>query len=341
MGLRSDILTWYSRHKRDLPWRRTRDPYAIWVSEIMLQQTRVETVAPYYERFLRRFPNMAALARAREPAVLAAWSGLGYYRRARHLHAAARAVVRDHGGVLPRTRDQLLVLPGIGSYTAAAISSIAFGAEEAAVDGNVLRVLARVAGLRGRRDSPTLRRRVESLASELAKGPRPRDWTQALMEVGATTCLPRDPLCEQCPAARRCVARAGGDPSRYPAPLEVKAPRREKRLLLLARYGDRVLLVPDESSWTLPTRRLGRSPGSRAAKALAARYLATSGADIRPEHRFQHRTYSHDLSCEVWSLDLTKDEAISGANSRWATRAQLRALPLRAPTLKALKHIRR
>jgi len=311
------------------------------VSEIMLQQTRVETVTPYYDRFLRRFPDVVTLARAREPAVLAAWSGLGYYSRARHLHAAARAIVRDHGGVLPRTKDGLLTLPGIGSYTAAAISSIAFGAEEAAVDGNVIRVLARIAGLRGRRDSPALRVQVQSMARDLAKGPKPRDWTQALMELGATTCLPRDPLCDQCPAARRCVARAGGDPSRYPEPLALKAPRREKRLLLLARSGDRVLLVPDESSWTLPTRGIGSGPSSRAAKALAARYLATSRADIRPAHRFQHRTYSHDLSFEVWSLDLTKAEAVSGANSRWATRAQLRTLPLRAPTLKALKHIRR
>ena len=162
---RRGILAWYQRHKRDLPWRRTRDPYAIWVSEIMLQQTRVETVIPFYDRFLRLFPDVRTLARAREAAVLAAWSGLGYYRRARHLHAAARAVVRDHGGEVPGTREDLLALPGIGAYTASAIASIAFSREEAAVDGNVIRVLARVHGLRGRRDSPALRRRVETIAA--------------------------------------------------------------------------------------------------------------------------------------------------------------------------------
>src|SRR5690242_14005486 len=152
-GARAALLAWYRAARRDLPWRRTRDPYAIWVSEIMLQQTRVETVVPYYERFLRRFPDVATLARAREAAVLAAWSGLGYYRRARHLHDAARAVVREHAGVIPDTREGLLTLTGIGDYTASAIASIAFGQEEAAVDGNVVRVLARIRGLRGRRDS--------------------------------------------------------------------------------------------------------------------------------------------------------------------------------------------
>jgi len=343
--LRRDVLAWYARHKRDLPWRRTRDPYAIWVSEIMLQQTRVETVIPFFERFLRRFPDVATLARAREAAVLGAWSGLGYYRRARHLHAAARTVMRERGSTMPGTREGLLALPGIGTYTASAIASIAFGQEEAAVDGNVIRVLARIHGLRGRRDSSTLRRRVLAIARELARGPKPGDWTQALMELGAVTCLPREPLCDRCPASRHCAARRSGDPARYPQPMAMKAPRVERRLLLLARRGDRVLLVPEDAdagaSWALPSTRLRAATATpRVARALADRHLApaSTAAPSGPRLTFQHRTYSHDLTFEVWSVDADPGSAASG--SLWATRAQLRKLPLRAPTLKALKNIR-
>jgi A/G-specific adenine glycosylase len=343
--LRRDVLAWYQRHKRDLPWRRTRDPYAIWISEIMLQQTRVETVIPFYERFLRRFPDVATLARARETAVLAAWSGLGYYRRARHLHDAARAVVREHGGVMPDTSEGLLTLPGIGGYTASAIASIAFDREEAAVDGNVIRVLARIRGFRGRRDSGALRKRIETIARELARGSKPGDWTQALMELGATICLPREPLCDRGPAARSCAARESGDPARYPEAMPVKAPRVERRLLLLARRGDRVLLVPEDgtagASWTLPSARLLAAAATpRAARALADRHLAPSSkaAPSGPKLTFQHRTYSHDLTFEVWSVDAVSESGAAG--TLWATRAQLRKLPLRAPTIKALKNIR-
>ncbi|HET7903271.1 MAG TPA: A/G-specific adenine glycosylase, partial [Candidatus Eisenbacteria bacterium] len=213
---RAALLRWYGRNRRDLPWRRARDPYAIWVSEIMLQQTRVETVVPYYERFLERFPTLHALARSSESSVLAAWSGLGYYRRARNLRDAASLVARDHGGAIPRDPAALRALPGIGAYTAAAIASIAFDRPAAAVDGNVVRVIARWDGRRGRRDDAALRRAVTARAESLAPGARPGDWTQALMELGATLCLPRDPLCERCPVARWCRARRGGRPDRYP-----------------------------------------------------------------------------------------------------------------------------
>jgi A/G-specific adenine glycosylase len=344
-SLRHDILAWYTRGKRDLPWRRTRDPYAIWVSEIMLQQTRVETVVPFYERFLRRFPDAGSLARAREPALLAAWSGLGYYRRARNLHAAARAIVREHAGRVPETRDALLGLPGIGGYTAAAIASIAFGRAEAAVDGNVVRVLARIAGLRGRRDSTALKARVREVAESLAPGPRTGDWTQALMELGATICLPRDPLCERCPAADACVARRSGDPDRFPEASAAKTPRVERRLLILVKAGGRVLLVPDEAdsraTWTLPYARLGPTASSAlAARALAARVPGATGNTAPPIRRvgFKHRTFSHDLTYEVWSMDLAPAAArkLGAGSAIWATARQLRRLPLRAPTLKAL-----
>src|SRR5439155_12475332 len=233
--LRAAILRWYLKHRRDLPWRSTQDPYAIWVSEIMLQQTRVETVIPYYRRFLERFPNVRSLAKASEADVLARWSGLGYYGRARNLRDAASLLVREHAAQLPEDPAALRRLPGVGEYTAAAISSVAFGRPVAAVDGNVIRVLTRIHGLRGRRDSTALRRRVNAIAETLAVGPRPGDWTQALMELGATVCLPREPLCERCPARTPCIARRSGHADRYPEAAPVAAPKQERRVILLAR----------------------------------------------------------------------------------------------------------
>jgi A/G-specific adenine glycosylase len=207
--LRRRLLAWYRANRRDLPWRRTHDPYAIWVSEIMLQQTRVAAVVDRYQAFLARFPSVAALAQAAEQDVLAQWSGLGYYRRARMLHQAARHLIREHGGALPESVQELRDVPGIGAYTAAAIASIAHGQVAAVVDGNVERVLCRVAGWNA---SPAagksaLRRRVSGLAAVLIDPARPGDFNQALMELGATLCLPRNPRCPQCPISALCATR--------------------------------------------------------------------------------------------------------------------------------------
>ncbi|HVJ89394.1 MAG TPA: A/G-specific adenine glycosylase, partial [Labilithrix sp.] len=204
-ALHQALLAWYAAERRDLPWRRTRDPWAIWVSEIMLQQTRVETVKPYFERFMQRFPTPLALAEAPEDQVLAAWSGLGYYRRARMLHAGARVVAQRSG--MPADRDGLLELPGIGRYTAGAIASIAYGERVGLVDGNVARVFARIFAI----DDDMKRagmRRAEQLAEELVPERAPGDWNQALMELGATICTPRAPSCERCPVFRSCRAHA-------------------------------------------------------------------------------------------------------------------------------------
>ncbi|HYX69772.1 MAG TPA: A/G-specific adenine glycosylase, partial [Terriglobales bacterium] len=186
-AFRAALLAWYGRHRRALPWRATRDPYRVWVSEIMLQQTRVNAVLEHYRRFLRRFPDVRALARARQSSVLAAWSGLGYYRRARALHAAARRLVRDFDGGFPRTAEAMRTLPGIGRYTAAAVSSIAFGEPQAVVDGNVERVLERLVG----RHLPAAQ--AWELAAQLLDRAHPGDFNQAMMELGATVCLPREP----------------------------------------------------------------------------------------------------------------------------------------------------
>ncbi len=199
--LRRRLLRWYDQHARDLPWRRTRDPYAIWVSEIMLQQTRVAAVIEHYHEFLKRFPTVEKLASARESSVLAIWSGLGYYRRARMLHAAARKIVRDLGGKMPSTAESLRELPGIGRYTAAAIASIAFGERAAVVDGNVERVLQRLTGKRMDGEP------VWKAAEELLAPKRPGDFNQAMMELGATICVPRGPLCLACPLQELCETR--------------------------------------------------------------------------------------------------------------------------------------
>ncbi len=199
--LRERLLVWYDGHARDLPWRASRDPYRVWVSEVMLQQTRVAAVVPHYHEFLRRFPTVKKLAAAREPSVLAAWSGLGYYCRARMLHAAARVVARERGGKFPETSEQWRKLPGIGRYTAAAIASIAFGEAVAVVDGNLERVLQRITG-KALAGEPLWQTAQLFLDRE-----RPGDFNQAMMELGATVCTPRAPACLTCPAVELCATR--------------------------------------------------------------------------------------------------------------------------------------
>ena len=217
--VRSRLLEWYERNRRDLPWRRNRDPYAIWVSEIMLQQTRVAVVVERYQAFMARFPTLVSLALAPEREVLAAWSGLGYYRRARMLHKAARFVADHCQGNLPRTAAELRLLPGIGAYTAAAVASIAHGERVAVVDGNVERVLCRMEGWKaGSRagGGAQIRRKIEALAAELVCPERPGDSNQALMELGATLCLPRNPRCLVCPVAGDCKTQ--GEHQTVPRP---------------------------------------------------------------------------------------------------------------------------
>ncbi|HEY1908255.1 MAG TPA: A/G-specific adenine glycosylase, partial [Myxococcaceae bacterium] len=208
--LRAALLRWYDAQARDLPWRRTRDPYRIWVSEVMLQQTQVSVVLPYWTAFLARFPDLDSLARASLDDVLAAWRGLGYYARARNLHRAAVAVVERHAGGLPDDVDALRALPGFGRYTVGAVASIAFGKEVPLVDGNVARVLARLAGLEGPTGDAGREKQLWALAEALVQGERPGDWNQALMELGATVCRQEQPTCLLCPVRAHCGALASG-----------------------------------------------------------------------------------------------------------------------------------
>jgi A/G-specific adenine glycosylase len=216
ISFRKQLLAWFRQFQRDLPWRRTKDPYRIWVSEIMLQQTRVAAVIPYYERFLVRFPDVRALAEAPQEEVLRHWSGLGYYSRARNLQKAAQQIVALHHGEFPQDEESILALSGIGSYTGAAILSIAFGAKHAVLDGNVARVLARLGAIRGDLRESHRWRSLQKTAGDLLDRKSPGAWNQAMMELGAMVCTPRGPQCLLCPAAKFCRARQLGDPESFP-----------------------------------------------------------------------------------------------------------------------------
>ena len=324
---RGALLAWYDRVRRDLPWRRTRDPYAIWVSETMLQQTRVEVVRPRWERFLARFPDSGALAAARVEEVLAAWSGLGYYSRARNLHRAARNLIREHEGRFPRDPVAAMALPGVGPYTARAVASIAYDVPAAAVDGNAARVLSRVSLLPVR---PA--RIVQEEADRLLDTARPGDANQALMELGATVCLPARPKCADCPIAKICAARIEGRIESFPPPAErarIEAVRavlwlvedRRKRLWLEHRR-----VPPLRGLWMLPWR-IGAGAGA------AARPLGT----IR--HAITNRRYSCDLvGGAAGPREIPGPAAGPG---RWVARAEIDRLPTSSLLRKALIVARR
>jgi len=309
-GMQRALLAFYRKHKRDLPWRRTTDPYAIWVSEIMLQQTQVQTVAPRFGQFLQQFSTVAALAAADESAVCEAWAGLGYYRRARHLHKAARVIIADHDGVLPTTAAELRHLPGIGAYTAAAIASIAFGETIAAVDGNLVRVLSRVFALSGRADDPALVARVRDQAERLVQSARPGDINQALMDIGATICRADGADCAPCPLRETCSAHAEGRPLHYPGK---KKPTARKALPVAFAWIERAGQVLLEQRpldglwpglWQLP------SAEGHAAKAMLGKRLGekVGPALVRVSHTLSHR----DVTATVY-----RSTAAASAGQRW------------------------
>ncbi len=236
------LLAWYDAHARILPWRGIHDPYRTWVSETMLQQTRVDTVLSYYDRFLRRFPTLQALAEAPEENVLKLWEGLGYYRRARNLHRGAQQVMAEYGGVMPSDVRQLMKIHGVGEYTAGAIASIAFDQPVPAVDGNVIRVVSRLQGIRENVGIPSVKRQIAAEAAALVPQERPGDFNQALMDLGATVCTPGTPACEKCPLSAHCDAYAAGDPEDIPQLPRRNPPREIEYDLCLIYAGNRVLM---------------------------------------------------------------------------------------------------
>jgi A/G-specific adenine glycosylase len=248
-ALRERLLEWFHKFQRDLPWRRNKDPYRIWLSEIMLQQTRVAAVIPFYERFLEHFPTITALAAAPETEVLRLWAGLGYYSRAHNLQNAAKEIVAKHGGEFPRSAEHTLALPGIGSYTAAAILSIAFGARHAVLDGNVARVIARLGSIHGDLREGKRWQALQTAADELLAPDAPSDWNQAMMELGAMICTPKSPQCLLCPVAEFCRARQLGLTEVIPEKRKKRATEEVElaAAVFIDKQGRTLLLPPPES----------------------------------------------------------------------------------------------
>jgi A/G-specific adenine glycosylase len=289
------LVAWFRAGHRDMPWRRTRDPYAIWISEIMLQQTRVETVTPYFEKWMARFPSVSALAKAPLDDVLERWAGLGYYARARNLHAAAREIETAYGGRFPSEREAVRALPGIGPYTAGAILSIAFGQPEPILDGNVMRVLSRVFAIEGAVDDTVFKKKLWALAAELVPADAASDFNQAMMELGAMVCSPRGPDCARCPLAGECAAHAAGAEERYPAPKAKRPVPSVRQVTVLLERDGRVLLVRRPPAglwgglWEPPTGELERGEDPAAAAARVAK--ACTGyalSDVTELDRFEH-----------------------------------------------------
>ena len=321
--IRNRLLAWYGKHKRDLPWRKSRDPYRIWISEIMLQQTRVAAVIPYYERFLARFPDVNALASAPEQELLAAWAGLGYYSRARNLQRAAQKIVE--WGNFPRDYTSLRSLPGVGDYTAAAIASIAFDLPHAVLDGNVLRVLSRFTGERGNVDSPAVRSRVRAVSEQMLHPARTGEFNQAMMELGATVCLPNQPRCPECPLARHCVARELGIQNELPLKsVRPSAKRVEKELLIVEKAG-KIL------AWQ-------RKPENRR---LAGYWELPEPAQLAGVRRgdrmgrFRHTIVNTNYVCHVFRASLSPIPA----GFHWLIRSKVDEIPFSTMAKKALAYL--
>lgn len=329
--LSSRLLAWYNKNKRPLPWRDHADVYAVWVSEIMLQQTRVETVIPYFEKWMRLFPTAHALAKASEQDVLNAWEGLGYYSRARNLHKAAKIVVKDYGGNLPAELTDLIKLPGIGRYTAGAIASIAFGRDEPALDGNLKRVYARLFNM----EEPIVSSKGEKLLWDIARQNLPKgkagDFNQALMDLGAMICIPKNPRCLICPLTELCEAREMGTQELRPVMKPKKVvPHYIHAAGVIVKRG-KVLLAQRPSSgllagmWEFPNGRVGGDPAGELVKALKSGYslkVRRKEALGVLQHAYTHfKVIVHVFCCEFSS-------AVNKKNLKWVSLKELDDYPM-------------
>ncbi len=332
-AVRRKLLLWYRKNQRDLPWRKTSDPYAIWISETMLQQTQVKTVLRYYQRFLKRFPDVESLARAPLQRVLRLWSGLGYYRRAIYLRTAARQIMRDHQGRLPRAYSPLRALAGIGDYTAGAILSIAFGENYPAIDGNVRRVLGRLWLI----TSPAS---IRAAAFNLVAGDRPGDLNQALMELGATLCGPRAPDCDACPLKRQCWSRA-----RHRIPISPRAAHRVKLKrvtwpLAIVRFRNKILLRRRDPGELLA--RLWELPGGEVARPGAAeRALRRELVGLAPGRALRIGEIRHSIThrrilAPIYLFNCADDRDAPKDRWRWVQPRHVERYPISAMTKKAL-----
>ena len=316
--IRQNLLAWYKKAQRDLPWRRTRDPYAIWISEVMLQQTRVAAVIPYYHRFLKRFPTLESLAAASEADLLACWSGLGYYSRARNLQKAACQMKNT----FPKDYESIRALAGVGDYTAAAVGSIAFGLPHAVLDGNVIRVLSRLSNNVGDVGAVSTRRRLQVMADDLLDRTRPGTFNQAVMELGAVVCLPKQPQCLLCPIAEWCEARVAGTENLLPVKLRKPDPVKLERTLLVIQKDGGVLMWrrPADSRklagfWELP------EPDLLPFVEIGARL-----------GEFKHSITNYNY---VFGVNIAKVRR-KPRNFEWVSAGELQKLPLSTASRKAL-----
>ena len=327
--IRRKILRWYSSHKRDLPWRRTRDPYKIWVSEIMLQQTQVTTVIPYYKRWLKVFPSLSAFARAPLSRALKCWAGLGYYRRVRMFHQAARYVQRKFGGKIPQTAETLEKLPGIGRYTAGAIASIALGEKAPILDGNVIRILTRIFAVPQSVDRPTTLKLLWTISASLLPDKKPGDLNQALMELGAIICLPFNPQCARCPVKKSCAAHRQGKELFFPV-------RSYKNHYEKLRMAALVLRNKKNDAWLEKQPKHGRWGGlwmfpfwaNKKAMLTQMRSLCS------PPILFltvPHAFTKYRIMLEVYKASFQKKLAMKRKRGRWFPIAELTRLALPSP----------
>jgi A/G-specific adenine glycosylase len=349
------LLTWFAQNARDLPWRRARAPYAIWVSEIMLQQTQVKTVLPYWERWMKALPDIAALAQAPVETLYKLWEGLGYYHRVRNMQAAARLIQTRHGGIFPAQFEQVLELPGIGRYTAGAICSIAFNQPQPVLDGNVIRVLTRLFGIEGDPREPQTNAQLWQLAAQLVERAHTLDQpkgrsrgrgrfgdfngqaaracsalNQSLMELGATICTPRQPACEVCPLQKCCVACRERKVNELPAlPRRIQATRRRFFAFVVSRRG-RLLVrqrpdgVVNARLWEFPNTEVTLAEKNSKQAARAALGFAPAG--LKPLGRLRHTITRYHIELDVFRAEIRNGAPIKPADSRWFTATQLTAL---------------
>jgi A/G-specific adenine glycosylase len=333
------LLPWFDVHgRRNLPWQCDPTPYRVWISEVMLQQTQVETVAPYFERFVARFPYVAALAAAALDDVLAVWSGLGYYARARNLHRAAREIVERHDGRLPESKNELMALPGIGRSTAGAILALAHGQRQAILDGNAKRVLARVFAVRAPQGSSEASARLWQLAEACTPAARVAEFTQAIMDLGATVCTRARPACGRCPLQHGCGAHAAGLTAELPIP-RPRAPRRHRRAHLVFVLRDRQVLLqrrPPQGIWG----GLWAPPEFPDARSARSWWISTFGPGERRSRRLPtvHHAFTHfDLDIQPWVLELTDGATgVAETGMQWHDLRPAAAIGLPAPVARLI-----
>jgi len=354
-AFRRQLLGWFRQFQRDLPWRRTKDPYRIWLSEIMLQQTRVAAAIPYYERFLQRFPDVHSLATAPEEEVLRLWSGLGYYSRARNLQKAAQEIVAKHKGQFPTRFDDALGLPGIGNYTAAAILSIAYDEKKAVLDGNVVRVLARLCAIRGDLRESQRWQKLQKTADSLLEQKSPGDWNQAMMELGATLCTPKSPQCLLCPVAQFCEGRKQGIAESLP---EKRKKRATVEVVLAAAVfadgkGQTLLLPPPKNTgekasadhvptlvskmWHFPTVSVAGEPGKDLVAFLRKELPEERNRtwELLPAGKVRHAVTYRAITLLPFLIEVKNLPRVSGA--KHVPLADISSLPVSNLTRKAAR----